>query len=138
MVKPLTIGLLLLGIAGCKDAVAPSTIVAGTYQLSTVNGGPLPAVTAPQNPISKVEERLMSGTLILGAAGTFSITHQLHYVVNGADVPTANNVSSVITGTYTASGASATLTYSGGTITASQNGGKVTILSGDLTLVYAK
>jgi hypothetical protein len=118
-------------LAGCdsNDTTGPTqNSVAGTWNLTTVNGSPLP-FTLQATP--KIE--VLSDQLVVSANGTFTESTQLRFT-NGTIVSTQ-----VVTdaGTYSLNGTAATFIYNDGTTGAGTvSGNTLTVAEPGLSLVY--
>ena len=122
----------LLAGCGSDTATAPTQAsVAGTWNLSTVNGSPLPFVLQAANP--KLE--LVSDQFVVSANGTFTES-TVARVTDGGTVSTTTIPDA---GTYTLNGTAATFTFSDGSSgTATVSGNTFTVASGGYSQVYKK
>lgn len=89
MVLPVTLG-------GCGDSTSPESI-AGTYELQSIDGDPLPVSTS--------EGDLLSGFVQLNANGTFQASHTYDRPTTGSSLVIVNN------GAYTRSGSNVVLSF---------------------------
>jgi hypothetical protein len=121
-------------VAGCgSDSPTTPTqaSVAGTWNLTTVNGAQLPYTLQAANPKTEV----LGDQLVVLANGTFTESTQLRYT-SGTTVTTETVPDG---GTYTLNGTSATLNFSDGSATAGTlSGNSFTIAVPGLSLVYQK
>lgn len=121
-------------LAGCgSDAsTAPTQAsIAGVWNLSTINGSPLPFVLQASAP--KIE--IMSDQLVVSANGTFTES-TVARVTDGATVSTTTIPDA---GTYTLNGTAATFTFSDGSSgTGTLSGNTFTVASGGFSQVYKK
>jgi hypothetical protein len=89
MVLPVTLG-------GCGDSTSPES-VAGTYELQSIDGDPLPVSTS--------EGDVRSGFVRLNANGTFQASHTY-------DLPTSGTMRAItINGAYTRTGSNVVLSF---------------------------
>jgi hypothetical protein len=120
-------------LAGCGSdgpTLPTQASVAGTWNLTTVNGATLP-FTLQASP--KVE--VLSDQLIVAANGTFTESTQLR-LTDGTTVTTTTVPDG---GTYTLSGTSATLNFNDGTQAAGiVSGNTFTVALSGLSLVWKK
>lgn len=121
---------LLVGCGSDGGPTAPTTSsIAGTWNLTTINGSPLPFVMQASNP--KVE--VLSDQLVVNANGTFTETGQLRLTQGGTVVTQAV----VGAGTYTLDGTAASFRWSdGSTGTATVSGKTATVAEGGYSYVY--
>jgi hypothetical protein len=113
--------------AACGDRQGPTEAsIAGTYELQTVDGKPLPVVDTQQ------QSALMSGALMLGGAGAFTVTNNYRMGPGGS----AGDLTLSVSGTFRVSGQTITFsaldqgagsvtfsgTVSGNTLTVTLNG----------------
>lgn len=121
---------LLVGCGSDGGPTAPTTSsIAGTWNLTTINGSPLPFAMQASNP--KVE--VLSDQLVVNANGTFTETGQLRLTQGGTVVTQAV----VGAGTYTLDGTAASFRWSdGSTGTATVSGKTATVAEGGYSYVY--
>lgn len=121
-------------LAGCgSDAsTAPTQAsLAGVWNLSTINGSPLPYVLQASGP--KIE--LLSDQIVVSANGTFSEST----VARATDGGTVSTTTIPDAGTYTLNGTAATFTFSDGSSgTATVSGNTFTVAAGGYSQVYKK
>lgn len=121
-------------LAACGgDAGTPpmQATLAGTWNLATVNGLPLPFTVQPANP--KVE--ILSDQLILTAGGTFSQSIQARETSGG--LVTTQQIEDG--GTYVASGKTASFLFNDGSSgTGTLDGNSLTVTDVGYALVYRK
>ncbi len=121
-------------LAGCGgDAGTPpmEATLAGTWNLATVNGTPLPFVIQPANP--KIE--ILSDKLVLTASGTFAQSI-LARQTSGGTITTQNIEDG---GTYQATGTSAAFTFNDGSHgNGTVDGNSLTVADVGYALVYVK
>ena len=121
-------------LAGCGgDAGTPpmQATLAGTWNLATVNGTPLPFVLQPANP--KIE--ILSDKLVLTASGTFAQSILARQTSGG----TITTQSIEDGGTYQATGTSASFTFNDGSHgTGTVDGNSLTVADVGYALVYVK
>ncbi|MFL5620937.1 MAG: lipocalin family protein [Gemmatimonadaceae bacterium] len=127
-----TLAIALLTGCGTDYGTAPTQAsLAGTWNLTTVNGAPLPFIIQAANP--KLE--VLSDQYILLANGTFTETYQLRGTV-GTDVSTQTFTDA---GTYSVTGTAVNVRYSDGTgLTGTVSGNTVTIAQSGASLVFTK
>jgi len=131
--------LLVTAAVACGDknnVVAPIGSIAGTWNLQTVDGRPLP-VTLDQTGDTIVELTAITMTLTAStsSSGSFSLSSTIRLTENGQSTSQTNSVS----GTYSLNGAALSLTANGQTITGSWNGGNTLTLSdGGSAFVFAR
>ena len=132
MRRIIAVGTMML-MAACGDSSTGITAasVAGTYNLSTVNGGGLPAVVAT-NP--KLE--VLGDVLVLSAAGSFT-DKTIYRITQGTSVTTD---SSSDAGAFVVSGTSVALHFSsdGTTSTGTISGTSLLVTQGGFSNVYVK
>lgn len=120
-------------LAGCDstETTAPTdNAVAGTWNLTTVNGSPLP-YTVQSTP--KIE--VVGDQLVVSADGTFTVSTQLR-ITNGTTVTTQTETDG---GTYSLNGTAATFIFNGGTTgTGTVSGNTLTVAEAGVSLVYQK
>lgn len=131
----LTFTLAAVFLASCGSdggTTAPtSSSIAGTWNLTTINGSPLPFVVQATNP--KVE--VLSDQLVVNANGTFTETGQLRLTQGGTVV----NQAVVGAGTYTLDGTAASFRWSdGSTGTATVSGRTATVAEAGYSYVYTQ
>lgn len=131
--RKLLVLLSLVAAAACGDSATSAASVAGTYNLQTVNGSPLPFLEQPSGP--KIE--LLSEQLVLTSSGTFTITDQERTTPTGGSPSTQTLTFS---GTYTLSGNTATfvVTNTPGTTIGTFSGSILTISERGFLAVYQK
>jgi len=121
-------------LAGCGgDAATPPipASLAGTWNLSTVNGTPLPFVVQLANP--KIE--ILSDQLVLSESGTFAQSIMARQTSGGTI--TMQNIEDG--GTYQANGTFATFTFNDGSQgTGNVDGKSLTVADVGYALVYVK
>ena len=121
-------------VAGCGSdgpTLPTQASVAGTWNLTTVNGAPLPFILQAANPKTEV----LSDQLVVAANGTFTESTQLRYT-SGTAVTTETLPDG---GTYTLSGSAATLNFNDGTSTAGiVSGNTFTVATSGISLVWTK
>jgi hypothetical protein len=121
-------------LAGCGgDAGTPpmDAVLAGTWNLATINGTPLPFTVQLANP--KIE--ILGEQLVLTASGTFSQSIQARATSGG----TVTTQSIEDGGTYAASGTAAIFTFNDGSSgTGTVNGTSLTVADVGFSLVYRK
>lgn len=91
-----------LALAGCGDSTGPG--IAGTYDLRSLNGDPVPILVASGPPRQEITE----GFVRLNSNGTFSASHTL--LITGSSGSTTE-LTENIDGTYTRSGDNLTLRF---------------------------
>jgi hypothetical protein len=120
---------------GGGDSTGPSTSIAGTYTLRTVNGGNLP-YTLIQVGADKLE--ITAGSIALNADNTFSD----RITVRATDGGSVETEEFVAVGTYTVNGTTVTLTEreSGDSYSLAHSGNSLTQIEQEfqVTLVYRK
>jgi hypothetical protein len=121
----------LAALVACSDSTSPTSI-AGTYNLTSINGSGLPFILQASGP--KIE--ILSDQIVANAGGTFSESGN-YRVTNGTAVTTQ-----IITdaGTYTVSGTAVTFLFSsdGSTGTGTLSGNTFTIAGNGFSSVYTK
>ena len=125
--------LTLTVLAACGgDSTAASASVVGTWNLSTVNGAPLPFVTQAANP--KVE--ILSDQYVISTNGTFTETTNVRFT-QGTSVTSSTGSDA---GTYTVNGSSVSLRINGDVtaVTGSFSGNTLTLVDGTFTLLYTR
>lgn len=132
--RKLMLALVALTLA-CGDSSTEPTqaSVAGTWELSTVNGGALPFVVF-QTTTDKVE--IMSDVITATSTGTFTQSTTFRTTSNGQ----AQTTTTPDAGTYTLSGTAVNFTFNsdGSTGTGSLSGNTLTVTQSGLALVYKK
>lgn len=126
---------LSLSISGCSTdtSIAPTQVsVAGTWNLSTINGSPLPFTLQAANP--KIE--YLNEQLIISASGTFTQTVNARYTNNGV----VSTQAFADAGTYVLNGTAATFRFNsdGSSGTGTVNGNTLTVAQGGFSQVYTK
>ena len=119
---------------GSSEVSAPAVVsVTGTWNLSSVNGKPLPFIFQAADP--KLE--LLSKQYVIGSGGSFSYSYSVRATDDDGTVTTSNRTD---TGTETLADNVVTLHHNadGATLTASVAGGTMTILAGDYSQVFVK
>ena len=120
-------------LAGCdsNETTAPTeNSVAGTWNLTTVNGAPLP-YTVQSTP--KIE--VLGDQLVVSENGTFTSSTQLRFT-NGTTITTQTGTDG---GTYTLNGTAATFIFNSGTTgTGTVSGNTLTVAEAGVSLVYQK
>ena len=120
-------------LAGCNDddTTGPAqNAVAGTWNLTTVNGAGLPFV---MQPTPKIE--LTSEQLVVSGNGTFTQTSQVR-TTNGGNV---TNETRTDAGTYSLNGTDAAFIFNGGTTGAGiVSGNTLTVTQPGRSAVYQK
>ena len=132
----ITLALVSTVLAACGDSTGPSrtgtTGIAGTYNLQTVNGSPLP-YTVIQVGQDKLE--VTAGRVTLTADRTFSASITFRETENG----TATTTTETDSGTYTQNGTAINFAYADGTTdTAALNGNILTIAAQGIALVFRR
>jgi hypothetical protein len=124
-----------VSFAGCgsDSTTAPTPAsVAGTWNLTTINGSPLPFLVQASNP--KIE--YLNEQLIVSATGTFTQTANARFTNNGVVVtqPIAD------AGTYVLNGTAVSFRFNsdGSTGTGTVNGNTLTVANGGYSQVYVK
>ena len=122
----------LLAACGSDSGTGPTQAsVVGTWNLTTVNGAPLPFTIQATNP--KLE--ILSDQYVLAANGTFTESFQLR----GTDGTTVTTQSFTDAGTYQLNGTAVTVTYTdGSSLTGTLSGNTVTIAQLGASLVYSR
>lgn len=118
---------------GSDSTSAPTQAsVAGTWNLTSVNGSPLPYTLQAANP--KIE--YLNEQLIVSSSGTFTQTANYRVTSNGV----VSNQPLVDSGTYTLNGTAATFRFNsdGSTGTGTVNGNALTVATGGYSLVFTK
>lgn len=126
--------LALSAVAACGSDNSTNPIsFAGTWNLTTVNGSPLPVTVQASNP--KIE--VLSDQITATAAGTFTETFNNRFTSTTGEVTTQPGTDS---GTWTVSGTTVTLHFSsdGTTFTATISGNTFTAAQAGFSAVYAK
>lgn len=122
----------LLAGCGSDGSTAPTQAsIAGTWNLSTINGSPLPYVLQASGP--KIE--ILSDKIVASANGTFTEST----VVRLTDGATVSTTTIPDAGTYTLNGTAAVFTFTdGSTGTGTVSGTTFTVASGGYSQVYTK
>jgi hypothetical protein len=92
-----------LAVAGCGDSTGPGGSIAGTYELRSINGDPVPVLLEPGPP----QEEITGGFVRLNANGTFSARHTLRITSGGSSTTLTEDIN----GTYSRSDNDITLTF---------------------------
>jgi Lipocalin-like domain len=131
LVSVFTAATVLLSACGSDSTTAPTpTSIAGTWNLTTVNGAALPFVLQAS---PKIE--ILSDQIVILANGTFTQSTQAR-LTNGTTITTQTIPDG---GTYSLNGTAATFTFTdGGSETATVSGNSMTIAETGLSLVYNK
>jgi hypothetical protein len=131
LVSVFTAATVLLSACGSDSTTAPTpTSIAGTWNLTTVNGAALPFVLQAS---PKIE--ILSDQIVILANGSFTQSTQAR-LTNGTTITTQTIPDA---GTYTLNGTAATFTFTdGGSETATVSGNSMTIAETGLSLVYNK
>lgn len=120
-------------LAGCDSngTTSPTeNAVSGTWNLSTINGSPLP-FTLQSTP--KIE--VLSDQLVVSSNGTFTESRLLRFT-NG---PAVTTQTATAAGTYTLSGTAAAFIFNDGTTgTGTVSGSTLTVAQLGFSLVYQK
>jgi len=132
LVSVFTVATVLLSACGSDSSTNPTpTSIAGTWNLSTVNGAALPYVLQAANP--KVE--IISDQIVISANGTFTQSTQAR-ITQGTTVSTSTLPDN---GTYSLTGTAATFVFSDGSAgTATVSNNTLTIAESGISLVYIK
>lgn len=111
----------------------PVTSVAGTWNLTSVNGGTLPFVVRTADP--KVE--LLAKQYVFSAAGTFAYSFSVRATDDDGTITLTRGTD---TGTQTLADNVVTLrnTSDGFTLTATVSGGTMTIVAGEFSQAFTK
>ena len=125
----------LLSVSGCGSdtSIAPTQVsVAGTWNLSTINGLPLPFTIQAANP--KIE--YLNEQLIVSTSGTFTQTYSARYTTNGV----VSTQAFADAGTYVLNGTAATFRFNsdGSSGTGTVSGSTLTVAEGGYSQVYTK
>ena len=131
LVSVFTAATVLLSACGSDSTTAPTpTSIAGTWNLTTVNGAALPFVLQAS---PKIE--ILSDQIVILANGSFTQSTQAR-LTNGTTITTQTIPDG---GTYSLNGTAATFTFTdGGSETATVSGNSMTIAETGLSLVYNK
>jgi len=131
LVSVFTAATVLLSACGSDSTTAPTpTSIAGTWNLTTVNGAALPFVLQAS---PKIE--ILSDQIVILANGSFTQSTQAR-LTNGTTITTQTIPDA---GTYTLNGTAATFTFTdGGSETATVSGNSMTIAETGLSLMYNK
>jgi len=134
--RKLLLAVASLAIIGCGgDSTGPVASVAGTWNLQTVNGNPLPYTAAfvAGPPVYRLE--LVSDVFVAAANGTYTEA----FTTRETNGTTVTNTTENDTGTWTQNNANVTVTASDGTVsTASISGNTITINQQGLVAVYKR
>jgi hypothetical protein len=134
--RKLLLALASLAVIGCGgDSTGPNAQVAGTWNLQTVNGSPLPYTVAflAGPPVYKLE--LISDTFVTAANGTYTEA----FTSRETDGSTVTTSTENDTGTWSQNGSSLTVTASDGTVnTATISGNTITLNQQGLVAVYRR
>jgi len=132
LVSVFTAATVLLSACGSDSSTNPTpTSIAGTYNLSTVNGAALPYILQAANP--KVE--IISDQIVIAANGTFTQSTSAR-ITQGTTISTSTIPDN---GTYSLNGTAATFIFSdGSTGTATVSNNTLTIAETGISLVYTK
>jgi hypothetical protein len=127
----LTVATVLLAGCNSDDTTGPTqSSIAGTWNLTTVNGSGLP-FTIQSTP--KIE--VMGDQLVVSASGSFTETRQLR-VTNGATVTTQTSSDA---GTYSLNGTNATFVFNSGiTGAGTVSNGTLTVALPGFSFVFQK
>ena len=123
-------------VAGCGDdsstGLTGNASFAGTYNLSTINGSPLPFVIQATGP--KLE--VISDQIVVNAGGTFTETTSVR-ITNGTAVTTSTDSDG---GTYTLNGTAVTFRFNsnGSTGTGTVAGNTLVVAESGFSQVYLK
>ncbi|MFL5502173.1 MAG: lipocalin family protein [Gemmatimonadaceae bacterium] len=132
--RKLVLAIASLAVIGCGgDSTGPAGSVAGTWNLQTVNGSPLPytAVFLAGPPVYRLE--IISDTFVAAGDGTYTEALTTRET-NGTTVTTTTENDH---GTWTQNNNSVTVTASDGTVsTASISGNTITINEEGLVGVF--
>ena len=125
--------LAMLAACGSDASTGVRAAVAGTYQLSTVNGAPLPFTENSSGAVVKVT----AGQLVAGADGAFSETLTRTTTPSGG---TAVPSTTTATGTFTVGNQVIVFSYNngGGSVIGSLVGNGVSIQNGLNSFEYTK
>jgi hypothetical protein len=122
---------LVLAVA-CDSSTSPEATIVGTWNLSTMNGSPLP-FTVFGSGANKVE--ITAGVITFAQGGTYSSTMTTRSTMNGV----ATNSTDSETGNYTITGATVSITDPGEpTQTATMSGNTLTTTVEGFTFVFIK
>lgn len=124
---------LLLSACGGDSSTTPTgASIAGTWNLTSVNGASLPFVVQAANP--KVE--VLSDVLTISAAGTFTQATSIR-LTQGTSVTTQNATDA---GTYTLNGTAASFRFTsdGSTGTATISGNTLIVADAGMSSTYTK
>jgi hypothetical protein len=121
-----------LTACGSDGSTAPTPAsVAGTWNLTTINGSPLPFVLQALDP--KVE--ILSDQITASSNGTFSDTYQFRFT-QGTTVTTQTATD---VGTYTLNGTAVSFIFSdGSSATGTISGNTITVAESGFSSVYKK
>jgi hypothetical protein len=127
--------LLVLAACGGDDGPTAPTMasIAGTWNLQTVNGSPLP-FTVAQSGADKIE--VLGDAITVTATATFTQLTQVRVTQGGQ----ATTQSVADAGSYTLSGKTVTFTFNsdGSSGTGTLNGTTLTVTDSGIALVYRK
>jgi hypothetical protein len=134
--RKLLLSIASLAIVGCGgDSTGPSGSVAGTWNLQTVNGSPLPYTAAflAGPPVYRLE--LVGDTFVAAENGTYTEA----FTTRETDGTTVNTTTENDTGTWTQNNANLVITASDGTAsTAAISGNTITVNQNGLVAVYKR
>ena len=135
LVSVFTVATVLLSACGSDSSTNPTpTSIAGTWNLTTVNGAALPyLLQAASGANPKVE--IISDQIVISANGTFTQSTQAR-ITQGTTVSTSTLPDN---GTYSLTGTAATFVFSDGSAgTATVSNNTLTIAESGISLVYIK
>ena len=135
LVSVFTLATVLLSACGSDSSTNPTpTSIAGTWNLSTVNGAALPyLLQAASGTNPKVE--ILSDQIVISASGTFTQS-TVARITQGTTVSTSTLPDN---GTYSLNGTAATFIFSDGSSgTATVLNNTLTIAEAGISLVYIK
>ena len=130
----LVLALASSAVACGSDNVTSPTLesIPGTWNLTTLNGAPLPFVLQAANP--KVE--FLDDQIVMLSDRTFTDTYNFRFTSSTGEVTTDGSID---TGVWTLNGTALVFSYSDGTtVTATVNGGSFTIAGGGFSQLYTK
>lgn len=124
---------LALAASCSSDSTAPTAAsIAGTWNLSTVNGSPMPFVVQTSNP--KIE--LLNDQIIASASDTFTETYNVRFTSSTGQV---TNEAGADAGTFTINGSAISFRYNGGsTGTGTVSGNSFTFAFAGYSQVFVK
>jgi hypothetical protein len=127
------VALALVASCGGSDSTNPTNAsIAGTWNLSTVNGAGLPFVFQASNP--KIE--LLNDQIIASVAGTFTETYNIRFTSTTGQVTQEAGADA---GTYTISGTAISFRYADGSSgTGTVSGNTFTFAFGGFSQVFVK